>query len=131
MGCDMPPTILKHLMPAIEAAEQLDSDAFEAEHVQLDSGHELLLVAVTGENLDSLAMVMEGLRMSFLEAIRQLTNTSVEYPFGSTVKLRHRHFDDSCIGWAHRGDKGELLSAHGRTPLDPDAWVVIEEKEAS
>ncbi|TBV10224.1 hypothetical protein [Stutzerimonas kirkiae] len=124
-------TILKHLMPGIEAAEQLDSDAFEAEYVQLDNGRELLLVAVTGENLDGLAMVMEGLRMSTLEATRQRTATSVEYPFGSTVKLRHRHFDESCIGWAHRGDDGGLLSAHGRTPLDPDAWIVIEEKEAS
>lgn len=51
--------------------------------------------------------------------------TNVQYPFGSTVKLQY-HSDATCIGWAHRGENGELLSAYARAQLDPDAWIVVE-----
>lgn len=51
----------------------------------------------------------------------------VQYPYGSSVKVQHRD-DVTCIGWAHRGESGELLSAYNRTPLDPDAWIVVEER---
>ncbi|OLF53767.1 hypothetical protein [Pseudomonas chlororaphis] len=67
----------------------------------------------------------EGCDMSEISRTRQ---AAIEYPYGSTVKLKYYN-DDSCIGWAHRGDNGELLSAYGRTPLDPDAWTVVEERE--
>ncbi|MNQ97415.1 hypothetical protein D3C85_1130630 [compost metagenome] len=53
-------------------------------------------------------------------------NQSTPYPYGSTVKLSYAT-DESCIGWAHRGESGELLSAYGRLPLNPDAWCVFEE----
>ncbi len=63
--------------------------------------------------------------------IRRLEKLPItEYPYGTTVKLRY-YSDDKCIGWAHRGANGELLSAHGRTPLDPDAWIVVSELEGS
>ncbi|WP_178083849.1 hypothetical protein [Pseudomonas sp. BGI-2] len=51
------------------------------------------------------------------------------FPYGTTVKLRYAT-DESCIGWAHRGENGELLSACGRVPLDPETWFVVEELTA-
>ena len=66
-----------------------------------------------------------------LSRIRQLEKLSAtEYPCGTTVKLKY-HSDDECIGWAHRGDNGAFLSAYSRTPLDPDAWIVVSEQEGS
>lgn len=67
--------IIKNLMAVIEAAEQLDRDTFEAEHIELDNGRSLLLVAITGENLDGMAMVMEGLCMTALESARARQST--------------------------------------------------------
>ncbi|MFY1053507.1 hypothetical protein ACOQNP_17965 [Ectopseudomonas khazarica] len=121
-----PLTIIAHISKAIDAAEKLSRDEFQAEHVQLDSGRELLLVAITGENLDGLAMVMEGLHMGRLEAERVKLEPN-EYPHGSTLKLHYRG-DPDCIGWAHRGPGGSMLSAYSKHPLDPDMWVVIAEK---
>ncbi|SED48302.1 hypothetical protein [Pseudomonas anguilliseptica] len=120
--------IIKNLMAVIEAAEQLDRDTFEAEHIELDNGRSLLLVAITGENLDGMAMVMEGLCMTALESARA-RQVPAEYPYDSTVKLKY-YGDESCTGWAHRGENGELLSAYARTPLDPDASIVVEERGA-
>lgn len=52
-----------------------------------------------------------------------------QFPHGATVKLNYNG-DDSCIGWAHRGANGELLSAYGKHPLDPNSWFVVEERVA-
>ena len=54
-------TLIPRISEIIDAAEALSSDQFQAEHVQLDNGRELLLVAITGENLDGIAMVMAAL----------------------------------------------------------------------
>lgn len=46
----------------IQQAEQSDADTFEIEYLTLDSGRDLILLAVTGENLDTLCRVLEGLQ---------------------------------------------------------------------
>lgn len=63
-----PMTLIPCISEIIDAAEALSSDQFQAEHVQLDNGRELLLVAITGDNLDGIAMVLEGLEMTRQEA---------------------------------------------------------------
>lgn len=122
-----PITLIPHISEIIDAAEALSGNEFQAEHVQLANGNELLLVAITGANLDGIAMVMEGLHMCLLEADR-INQAQSEYPHGSTLKLHYRG-DPECIGWAHKGPDDSLLSAYSRVPLDPDMWIVVAEKE--
>lgn len=63
-----PMTLIPRISEIIDAAEELSGKEFQAEHVQLDNGNELLLVAITGDNLDGIAMVLEGLEMTWQEA---------------------------------------------------------------
>lgn len=66
-GCDMS---LLHdidyeqttLLQLIQQAEQNHQDSFDLVRLSLDSGRELILLAVTAESLDGLGMVLEGLQ---------------------------------------------------------------------
>jgi hypothetical protein len=50
------------LLQVIQEAEASAADQFELIHLSLDSGRDLILVAITGDNLDSLGRILEGLR---------------------------------------------------------------------
>jgi hypothetical protein len=50
------------LLQLIQQAEQSDADTFELVQLTLDSGRELIFLAVSGENLDALGKVLEGLQ---------------------------------------------------------------------
>lgn len=52
-------TTLKQL---VETAEELSVDDFDLVHLTLLSGREMILLAVTGENLDSVGMILDGVR---------------------------------------------------------------------
>lgn len=43
-------------------AEDGITDQFDLIHISLDSGRDLILVAITGDNLDSMGRILEGLR---------------------------------------------------------------------
>lgn len=43
-------------------AEDGINDQFDLIHISLDSGRDLILVAITGDNLDSMGRILEGLR---------------------------------------------------------------------
>lgn len=113
----------------IDAAELTSDEQFQIVHIALDDDRDLILALIVGEQLDGPAAILDGLHTPHLE--RQLARNEVrEYPYGSTVKLRWAGAAD-VIGWAHRGENGELLSAYGRKPLDSDSWIVVEEREGS
>ncbi|WP_256815364.1 MULTISPECIES: hypothetical protein [Pseudomonas] len=77
----------------------------------------------------ALPHLQKTVEKKLLSRIRQLEKLpTTEYPYGTTVKLKY-YSDDKCIGWAHRDANGALLSAYSRTPLDPDAWIVVNERE--
>lgn len=59
IDCDFERTTLLQL---IQQAEKAADDAFDMVHLSLDSGRDLILVAISGESLDAMATVMEGLR---------------------------------------------------------------------
>ncbi|UJB33727.1 hypothetical protein [Chromobacterium sp. Beijing] len=54
-----------------------------------------------------------------------------QWPNGATVRLTW----DGCgpyeaaTGWAKRDAEGRLISVYSRTPLDPDVWKVVEERQ--
>ena len=50
------------LLQLIQQAEQNHQDSFDLVRLSLDSGRELILLAVTAESLDGLGMVLEGLQ---------------------------------------------------------------------
>lgn len=50
------------LLAIIQEAEASSSDQFDLIHLGLDSGRDLILVAITGDNLDPMARILEGLR---------------------------------------------------------------------
>ena len=50
------------LLQVIQSAEASAADQFELIHLSLDSGRDLILVAITGDNLNSLGRILEGLR---------------------------------------------------------------------
>lgn len=50
------------LQQVIEKAEGTCHPEFDLVHLTLDSGNELILVAVTAPNLDSVGMILEGVR---------------------------------------------------------------------
>ncbi|MFN3769165.1 MAG: hypothetical protein ACK4TD_12390 [Ectopseudomonas guguanensis] len=52
-------TTLKQL---VDTAEELSVDDFDLVHLTLLSGREMILLAVTGENLDSVGMILDGVR---------------------------------------------------------------------
>jgi hypothetical protein len=58
-GCNFEQTTLQKL---VEAAEQAKTDEFDLVHLSLDSGKELILLAIVGENLDSVGMILDGVR---------------------------------------------------------------------
>ncbi|MHB0818518.1 hypothetical protein ACYCFK_09580 [Stutzerimonas stutzeri] len=57
--CDLEQTTVQQL---IDTAEQTDSDVFDLVHLTLESGRELILLAVVGDNLDSIGMILDGVR---------------------------------------------------------------------
>ncbi len=52
-------TTLKQL---VDTAEELSVDDFDLVHLTLLCGREMILLAVTGENLDSVGMILDGVR---------------------------------------------------------------------
>lgn len=60
---------------------------------------------------------------------------SADWPHGATVKLRYVGFQNAPnsreFGWAKRDANGHLVSAYSMTPLDENAWEVVEERRAS
>ncbi|MBN3761381.1 hypothetical protein [Burkholderia sp. Ac-20365] len=56
-----------------------------------------------------------------------------EWPNGATVKIRFIRASgaEGEIGWARRGQKGELVSAPGMMPLDASKWEVLAERDAA
>ncbi|OLU25463.1 hypothetical protein BVH03_17560 [Pseudomonas sp. PA15(2017)] len=46
----------------VDSAERVSTDVFDLVHLSLDSGRELILLAVAGENLDSVGMILDGVR---------------------------------------------------------------------
>lgn len=52
-------TTLQHV---IEKAEGSSKQVFDLVHLSLDSGQELILLAVAGPNLDAVGMILEGVR---------------------------------------------------------------------
>lgn len=50
------------LLQLIQQAEQSSADTFELVQLTLDSGRELILLAISGENLDAMGKVLEGLQ---------------------------------------------------------------------
>ena len=108
------------LLELLNDAEQRNDDLHDVVHLELNNGRDFLVAVLTGPKAEQVAQQLERIRNGLKPE---------EFPYGATVKLAY-HNDPSCIGWAHRGGAGELLSAYGRTPLDPNAWFVIEEQEA-
>ena len=58
-SCDFAQTTLKQL---VDNAERSTIDVFDLVHLTLDSGRELILLAVAGDNLDSVGMILDGIR---------------------------------------------------------------------
>ncbi len=56
---DFNQTTLKQL---VDTAEGMNADAYDLVHLTLESGREMILLAVTGENLDSVGMILDGVR---------------------------------------------------------------------
>ncbi|MGP0172729.1 hypothetical protein ACSVIJ_12685 [Pseudomonas sp. NCHU5208] len=56
---DFNQTTLKQL---VDTAEAMKADAYDLVHLTLESGREMILLAVTGENLDSVGMILDGVR---------------------------------------------------------------------
>jgi len=52
-------TTLQHV---IEKAEGSSKQVFDLVHLSLDSGQELILLAVAGPDLDAVGMILEGVR---------------------------------------------------------------------
>lgn len=50
------------LLQLIQEAEQNHQDSFDLVRLSLDSGRELILLAVTAESLDGLGKLLEGLQ---------------------------------------------------------------------
>lgn len=50
------------LLQVIQDAEHSMHDHFDVMHLSLDNCRELILVAITGDNLDSMGQILEGLR---------------------------------------------------------------------
>lgn len=50
------------LQQVIEKAEDVCRQVFDFVHLSLDSGNELILLAAAGQNLDSIGMILKGLR---------------------------------------------------------------------
>ncbi len=50
------------LAQVVQQAEDETADTFDLVHLSLDSGRELILVAISGDELDSVSMVLEGVR---------------------------------------------------------------------
>ncbi|MDP3816212.1 hypothetical protein [Pseudomonas sp.] len=50
------------LLQLIQQAEQNHEDAFDLVRLSLDSGRELIFLAVTADSLDGLGMMLEGLQ---------------------------------------------------------------------
>lgn len=50
------------LQQVIEKAEDACHPVFDLVHLTLDSGNELILVAATAPNLDSVGMILDGVR---------------------------------------------------------------------
>lgn len=50
------------LLTIIQEAEASSSDQFDLIHLGLDSGRDLILVAILGEDLDATCRILEGLR---------------------------------------------------------------------
>ncbi|MDH0894392.1 MULTISPECIES: hypothetical protein [unclassified Pseudomonas] len=50
------------LAQVIQKAEDEAANAFDLVHLSLDSGRELILVAISGDELDSVGMILEGVR---------------------------------------------------------------------
>lgn len=67
-GCNFDQTTLNEV---VEAAENTSSDVFDLVHLTLESGRELILLAVAGENLDSIGMILDGVRD--LQNVREAT----------------------------------------------------------
>ncbi|AAQ13922.1 hypothetical protein AO989_20655 [Pseudomonas aeruginosa] len=111
----------------MDAAEQSCDEQFQILHIALDDDRDLILALIVGEQLDGPAAILDGLHTLHLDR-QQARNEIREFPYGSTVKL-HWAGAERVIGWAHRGEQGELLSAYGRHPLDPNAWIIVEERE--
>ena len=57
--CDYERTTILDL---IKNAEDQHADSFDVVHLSLDSGRELILVAITAEYLDPFTKVLDGLR---------------------------------------------------------------------
>jgi len=57
--CDYEQTTILDL---IKNAEDQHADSFDVVHLSLDSGRELILVAISAEYLDPVAKVLDGLR---------------------------------------------------------------------
>lgn len=111
----------------MDAAEQSCDEQFQILHIALDDDRDLILALIVGEQLDGPAAILDGLHTLHLDR-QQARNEIREFPYGSTVKL-HWAGAERVIGWAHRGEQRELLSAYGRHPLDPNAWIIVEERE--
>lgn len=56
---DFDTTTLKQL---VDSAEGMSRDTYDLVHLTLESGREMILLAVTGENLDSVGMILDGVR---------------------------------------------------------------------
>lgn len=50
------------LLQLIQQAEQNHSDTFDLVRLSLDSGRELIFLAVTADSLDGMGMMLEGLQ---------------------------------------------------------------------
>jgi hypothetical protein len=50
------------LLQLIQQAEENHNDTFDLVRLSLDSGRELILLAVSAESLDGLGMMLEGLQ---------------------------------------------------------------------
>ncbi len=50
------------VLQIIQNAEAHQTDCFDVMHLSLDSGRDLILVAITAEYLDPVAKLLEGLR---------------------------------------------------------------------
>lgn len=50
------------LLQLIQQAEESHEDRFDLVQLSLDSGRDLILLAVSGDNLDAMSKVLEGLQ---------------------------------------------------------------------
>lgn len=56
---DFETTTLKKL---VDSAEAMNADTYDLVHLTFNSGREMILLAVTGENLDAVGMILDGVR---------------------------------------------------------------------